>query len=140
MRTYLVLLLILFGAVVAAPGQIDYISTVKPSKEDFYEFCTENSILYPEVVWAQARLESGNFTSAHFKNRNNCLGIYDSKRKRYASFDHWTDCVIAYRDRVQYRYKGRIDNTEEYLMWLSRCGYAKDKNYLSKVRTIMRKP
>ena len=119
-------------------GQTNYESTTRPTKEDFYEFCIENSVMYPEVVWAQARLESGNFKAQSYKNTNNCLGIYDSKRKRYASFNHWTDCVLAYRDRVQYRYKGSADNVNEYLSWLVKIGYAQDNTYISKVKTIMR--
>lgn len=88
MRNYLVLSLILFGAIVTASGQTDYRSTSVPTKEEFYGFCIENSIMHHDVVWAQARHESGNFTSEMYKNKRNCLGLYDSRNKRYMSFDH----------------------------------------------------
>ncbi len=140
MRKKLAFALIALVLPMLSIGQSDYHSTTRPTKEMFYGFCIDNSVLYPEVVWAQARLESGNFKTKSYTNTNNCLGIYDSKRHRYASFDHWTDCVIAYRDRVQYRYTGSTANAEEYLSWLIEIGYAEDKNYLSKIRTIMRKP
>lgn len=120
---------------------IDSIYTMEqPSREAFYWFCRSNSILYPEVVWAQARQESGNFTSTIYETKNNCLGLYNSKKKSYMSFSHWTDCLIAYRDRVQYRYSGSSDNTEEYLSWLTDIGYAEDPEYITKVRNIMRRP
>lgn len=113
------------------------LTDLKISRDNFFLVCNVLEIKFPEVVYAQARLESGNFTSAHFKNRNNCLGIYDSKRKRYMSFNHWTDCLLAYRDKVQYRYKRNSDR-EDYLRWLVETGYAQDPNYISKVRKMLK--
>lgn len=107
------------------------------TKENFFTVCRILEIKHPDVVYAQARLESGNFTSSHYRNRNNFLGIYDSKRKRYMSFDHWTDCLVAYRDKVQYRYKRNSDR-EDYLRWLVETGYAQDPNYISKVRKMLK--
>lgn len=117
-----------------------YLECQNPTRELFYQFCCDNSILYPEVVWAQARLESGNFRSAMYQTKNNCLGLYDSRNRRYMSFSHWTECLIAYRDKVQYRFTGASDNTEVYLSWLVRIGYASDADYVSKIRKMMRKP
>jgi hypothetical protein len=107
------------------------------TKENFFTVCRILEIKHPDVVYAQARLESGNFTSSHYRNRKNFLGIYDSKRKRYMSFDHWTDCLVAYRDKVQYRYKRNLDR-EDYLHWLVETGYAEDPNYISKLRKMLK--
>lgn len=107
------------------------------TKDNFFTVCSILEIKHPDVVYAQARLESGNFTSSHYRNRNNFLGIYDSKRKRYMSFDHWTDCLVAYRDKVQYRYKRNSDR-EDYLCWLVETGYAQDPNYISKLRKMLK--
>ena len=109
-----------------------------PTKEQFTKTCDSLGIHHSNVVWAQARLESGNFTSAHFMNRNNCLGIYDSKNKRYASFASWQDCLIAYRDKVQYKCKTTGCTDEEYIKWLIRMGYASDSTYETKVLKIVR--
>lgn len=109
-----------------------------PTKEQFINACDSLGIHHAEVVWAQARLESGNFTSAHFKNRNNCLGIYDSKRKRYASFASWKDCLVAYRDRVQYRCKTPNCTDAEYIQWLIKIGYASDPAYKGKIQKMMK--
>lgn len=111
----------------------------KPSKQEFTEFCVEHSILYPEVVWAQAGIESGWFTSSMYRRKCNFLGLYDSRNSRYFSFDTWTDCLLAYRDNVQYRYSGPVDNVEHYLGWIQSTGYASDPEYLSKIRSIIRK-
>ena len=109
-----------------------------PTKEQFIRTCDSLNIHHAEVVWAQARLESGNFTSAHFKNRNNCLGIYDSRNKRYALFESWIHCLIAYRDKVQYRCKTPECTNEEYIKWLVNIGYASDASYAEKIKSMMK--
>lgn len=113
------------------------LSELELTKYNFFLACSELKIKFPEVVYAQSRLESGNFKSSHHRNKNNFLGIYDSKRKRYMSFDHWTDCLLAYRDKVQYRYRRNLD-MEDYLSWLVEIGYAEDPEYISKVRRLLR--
>jgi len=110
----------------------------KPSREEFFRVCDSLKIHNKEVVWAQACLESGNFTSAHFKNRKNCLGIYDSKRKRYASFESWEHCLAAYKNRFQKRCPSSTYTNEEYLNWVCRSGYAKDPSYRQKVRKFIK--
>jgi hypothetical protein len=106
--------------------------------ENFISVCESLSIQHPNVVYAQSVLESGNFTSNQFKTKNNFLGLYDSKNKRYMSFSHWTECLLAYRDKVQYRYRGSSHDTEEYLCWLENIGYAEDPDYVRKVRKLIK--
>lgn len=109
----------------------------KPTRQEFVAVCDSLGVKHPNVVWAQARLESGNFESKTYKQKHNCLGIYDSKRKQYAWFNSWQECVEAYRDRVQYRFTRTDATDEEYLQWLTKIGYAKEKTYASRVRKIM---
>ena len=127
------ILIVLFGLTMQT-----YIQAQVPTRLEFLKVCDSLGVHHPNVVYAQARLESGNFTSAHYRNRHNCLGIYDSKRKRYASFESWQDCVKAYRDRVQYRCKTPNCTDEEYIQWLIKIGYAQDKTYASKIRRMMK--
>ena len=137
----LIALLAVSGSLLSQTVGTDTVySLEKPTKELFYRFCNENSILYPEVVWAQARHETGNFTSSIYKKKKNCLGLYDSYKKRYMSFSHWTECLIAYRDKLQYRYTGVPDDTETYLSWLTEIGYAEDPEYITRIKNIMMKP
>lgn len=114
------LLLIVAVIVMAFAGM----SQTIPTKDEFISACDSLGIYHPYVVYAQARLESGNFTSAHYRNRNNCLGIYDSKRHCYAYFDSWIECLVAYRDRVQYKWPYVECTDEEYLKWVCNMGYA----------------
>ena len=131
MRRKLILVFALLMIVVSAICQ-------KPSKEEFFRACDSLEIHNPNIVWAQARHESGNFTSDHYRNRNNCLGIYDSKNRRYDSFDSWQECLSAYKERFQYRCKRKDYTDLEYLDWVCRHGYAKDPTYKSKIKKYLK--
>ena len=80
-----------------------------------------------EVVLAQARLETGNFTSQRCKRDKNILGIKHGRR--YAVYARWQDCVADYKKRISSRYKGG-----DYYAFLKRIGYAKDPKYIQKLK------
>ena len=90
------------------------------------------NIRHPKIVLAQAKLESGNFTSSHYKKRNNFLGLYDSKRKEYYKFNHWTDCIQGYKDMVEYK----LRDNENYYNFLRRIKYATSENYIRQIKQI----
>ena len=89
-------------------------------------------IKHPRIVLAQAKLESGNYKSKHCINKNNLFGLYNSKKKRYYSFEHWSHSVLAYKDMIEYKHK----DGENYYKFLKRIKYASDPNYISKVKQI----
>jgi flagellum-specific peptidoglycan hydrolase FlgJ len=86
---------------------------------------------HPEIVLAQARLETGNFTSVRCKRDKNILGIKHGTR--YAKYRRWQDCVTDYKRRISSRYKGG-----DYYAFLRRIGYARDARYTNKVSNIVR--
>lgn len=90
-------------------------------------------VKHPQIVYAQAVLETGHFKSDLCLNGNNLFGLYNSKKHRYHTFDHWTESVVAYLDYVQYRYKPPND----YYKFLSDIGYAEDPNYINKLKGIV---
>lgn len=90
------------------------------------------NIKHPRIVLAQAKLESGNYTSYHCRVGNNFLGLYNSRKKEYFKFDHWTDCVQGYKDMIEYKLK----DGEDYYDFLIRIGYAEDPSYVYKVKQI----
>lgn len=89
-------------------------------------------IKHPRIVLAQAKLESGNYKSKHCINKNNLFGLYNSKKKRYYSFEHWSHSVKAYKNMIEYKHR----DDEDYYKFLKRIGYASDPNYISKVKQI----
>lgn len=80
-----------------------------------------------EIVLAQARLETGNFTSRRCKVDHNIFGIKHSGR--YAKYRRWQDCVTDYKRRISSRYR-----SGDYYVFLKRIGYAKDNKYISKLK------
>ena len=88
-------------------------------------------VKYPRIVIAQALLETGYFTSRVCWDCKNLFGLRRPSDGSYYRFGHWEESVKAYRDYVQYKYKGG-----DYLQFLDRIGYAEDKTYTMKVRQI----
>lgn len=101
-------------------------------EEGLIEALEYYEIQYPEIVYAQALLETGHFKSSVCKKYNNLFGLYNSKIKDYYNFEHWSDSVKAYRDFVQYKYKGNTD----YYTFLVKLPYATDPNYIRKIKQL----
>ena len=93
----------------------------------------KNNIKYPKIVLAQAILETGWFKSSVCRNKHNLFGLTNPRTKTYYEFNHWTESVKAYYDKVQYRYKGG-----NYLLWLDKIGYAEDKTYIRAVIKVLK--
>ena len=89
-------------------------------------------VKHPKAVLAQAKLESGNYTSSHCKNKNNFLGLYNSRRKEYFKFNHWSECILAYKDMVEYK----LREGEDYYQFLDRIGYSENPNYVRLIKQI----
>lgn len=105
----------------------------KPVKEGLKEALVFYGIQHPDIVYAQAILETGHFQSYGCLEDNNLFGLYNSRDRKYHRFDHWTDGVIAYREWIQRRYKP----PEDYYKFLQRIGYAEDPNYINKLKQIV---
>ena len=61
-----------------------------------------------------------------------------SKKQKYYTFDHWVDGIIAYKEMVQYKYKGDSGKpSDDYYNFLSDIRYAEDPDYISKVKEIV---
>lgn len=106
----------------------------KPTPALVLEACKYYEIQYPEIVTSQSILETGHYKSKVCLQYNNLFGLYNSKKRDYYSFDHWTESVKAYYDLVQYRY-----NEGDYYAWLSKIGYAEDPNYITKVKSVQKR-
>lgn len=86
-----------------------------------------------DVVYAQAILETGHFKSAVCLNHNNLFGLYNSKKKEYYKFNHWSESVVAYKKWIQNKYKP----PEDYYSFLHRIHYASDPQYTHKLKKIV---
>lgn len=90
------------------------------------------NIKYPRIVLAQAKLETGNYKSNHCIKKNNLFGLYNSRKKEYFSFEHWTDCIEGYKNMIEYKHK----DGEDYYDFLIRIKYATSPNYIDLVKEI----
>lgn len=92
---------------------------------DYYD------IQYPEIVYAQAIIESGHFRSRRCIEDNNIFGL--KRNGHYMRFDHWTESVMAYKLMVQSKYKGG-----DYYEFLERLGYAESEDYIDLLKLIVK--
>ena len=104
----------------------------KTPEEGIDEALQYYGIKHPTIVKAQAILETANFTSDLCIKNNNLFGLYDSKNKRYYSYNHWWESIEAYKKLIQKKY----DNSKYYYMFLEDIKYAKDKEYINKLKEI----
>ena len=87
-------------------------------------------ISHPNIVLAQAKLESNLGKSNVAQRTNNLFGL--RKGKRYRRFSHWTQCVTAYKNLIQSRYNGG-----NYYAFLDKIGYAEDPNYTDRLKDLI---
>ena len=99
--------------------------------ENLAKVLEQYHVKYPKIVIAQSLLETGYYKSRVCWECKNLFGLRRPSDGSYYKFDRWEDSVKAYRDYVQYKYKGG-----DYLQFLNRIGYAEDKSYVLKVRQI----
>jgi uncharacterized FlgJ-related protein len=113
---------------------------------DFYDMLVKYEIKYPDIVFAQAVLESGNFTSKLFKTQNNLFGMKVPHKRQttainkigYAKYNSIDDSIIDYSYYQQYAMKRKEMSRNEYLAFLGR-NYAEDKKYVQKLNKTIKK-
>lgn len=127
------------------PPEIEVVHIVNEKQPDFFSKSPQEGLMealeyygvkHPQIVYAQAVLETGHFKSDLCLNDNNLFGLYNSKKHRYHTFDHWKDCIIAYKEMIQYKYK----DGDDYLNFLKEIGYAEDSEYICKLKELIKNP
>lgn len=98
---------------------------------------------HPDIVYAQAKLESGNFKSNIFIKNNNLFGMKNptirnnlsiGKKNGYAYYKNWRHSVIDYALYQSTYLNDKSRN--EYLKYI-KDNYAKDPNYINKLNNIL---
>lgn len=148
----LIFLIISWACAIASPSYVKIskppkiktkkVHVIKHSKPKFFSQSPEEGLMealkyygvkHPEIVYAQAVLETGNFKSNLCLNKNNLFGLYNSKAKRYYRFNHWSESIESYVNDIQDRYRP----PNNYYKFLSDIGYAEDPNYIKKIKKIV---
>ena len=127
MKKNLLLLLLCF---------ISFGLTVYPdelTEDNFYCMLLQYEIYHPDIVFAQAILETGYFSSKMAVKYNNLFGLYNSKTGTYYKYNHWRESIEAYKRHIQRRY----EPPDNYYQFLDNIGYAKDTEYIKKLKIIV---
>lgn len=115
--------------------------------EKLYEQIIQSGIKFPEVVFAQAILETGHFKSKLFQEANNLFGMkmpikretlaIGKKKGGYAVFDNWISSVNDYQLWQGYVLRNKTITTQkEYLILLDKI-YSTNKKYVLSLKSIM---
>lgn len=113
------------------------------SEEKFRYFLDKMSVSYPDIVYAQALLETGHFSSSIFVENNNLFGMKKAYRRPttciavkngHAQYETWQDSVIDYLI-YQRIYLKQVKTEDEYLSYLANY-YAEDPLYADKIRKL----
>ena len=125
--------------------QIETVSnTDELTEEMLMSYIKQLNIRFPHIVLAQAKLETGNFTSRLFKENNNLFGMkcatkrpftHKGEQRGHAKYDRWQDCVIDYA-LYQAAYLSKKKTESEYFAYLSE-NYAEDTNYIIVLKKII---
>lgn len=114
------------------------------SEDNFMIVMKRFGIRFPEIVLAQAKLETGSFSSKIFRENNNLFGmkvartrlcVAKGERRGHANYEHWTYSVMDYA-LYQSTYAKRVRTRDGYLRFLSR-GYAENDKYIESIKSLM---
>lgn len=121
------------------------IKQIDPFKvQELKDYLVELNVKFPDIVYAQARLETNGFKSRIFRENNNLFGMKQSTRRSstnkgeqfgHAYYDNWRESVLDYA-LWQCRYLSTVDTRSEYLHYL-KTTYAEDPNYYNKLIKIL---
>lgn len=121
------------------------IEKIDPFKvNEFRDYINQLKIKFPDIVYAQARLETNGFKSKIFRENNNLFGMKASTRRSstnkgeqhgHAYYDSWRESVLDFA-LWQCRYLSNINTREQYFEYL-RANYAEDPNYVSKLKKML---
>lgn len=114
------------------------------SEEKLIEEIKKMHFNYPEIILAQAKLETGNFTSPIFKSNHNLFGMREPNKRittvietqnGHGYYENWKDSfydyVIFYSS-----YLRTLDTEQEYYNYLSQ-NYATDPRYVSTLKAMI---
>jgi uncharacterized FlgJ-related protein len=120
------------------------VDDLKFSEENLMIVIKRFGIRFPDIVIAQAKLETGHFTSKSFTKHNNLFGMKVPKSRLtvatgesfgHARYDHWTYSVMDYA-LFQSTFARKIRTRKGYMRYLSR-NYAEDESYVQKIGKLI---
>ena len=116
------------------------------TEEKFINKIKQLNLKYPHIAYAQAMLESGNFTSKIFKENNNMFGMKQARTRinlakstqyNHAYFETWEDCLLDFAFH-RATYFSKLKTEQDYYNYLGKY-YAEDPSYIGKLKSMVNK-
>jgi uncharacterized FlgJ-related protein len=123
-----------------------FASAKTPTHREVYEEIVKAGIMYPEIAYAQAVLESGAFRSKLAKVNKNLFGMRmpkyrnttaTGKKHGYATYKNWKQSVADYKLWQSYLFKKKQMTVGDFKRYLNRV-YSESKNYTAKLNLIIK--
>lgn len=114
------------------------------SEDKLIDMLISLNIKFPHIVLAQAKLESGNYSSKIFKENHNLFGMKEARVRihtskgtqfNHAYYSHWKESVYDYAF-YQCRYLSTLHTEKEYYSYLSKS-YAEANNYVDILKSMV---
>ena len=151
----LAIFLLLFGFIGATSEKEDnYIITAEDvllvnsqnefSEDKFISMLDEINLPYPHITLAQAKLETGNFTSKIFIENHNSFGQKEAKVRinlargtqyGHAYYNNWEESILDYAFWYS-TYASKCKSEEEFYQLLDKV-YAEDELYSKKLKNMV---
>jgi uncharacterized FlgJ-related protein len=121
--------------------------SISLTHELLYEQINQKNIKFPDIVFAQAVLESGHFKAPLFINQNNLFGMKIPKKrettainkgkKGYALYHNWDSSIDDYLLWQEFTLKNRGNLTRSQYFTLLGKVYASDKKYITSLKRVI---
>lgn len=153
---FLILISFLFLGVSTTEPKVEYITNTQTfalqnpsdtfSEERLVEKIKELNFRFPHIVLAQAKLESGEFTSNIFRENYNMFGMREARVRlnlakgtqfNHAYYNNWEESLMDYA--LWYSSYARECRTEKQLYTLLDKQYAEANHYVTSLKNIIEK-
>ena len=118
------------------------------TKENLWSIIKSMDIMYPEIVFAQAILETGHFQSQNCKEANNLFGmmmpnvretVAVGKNKRgFAVYETWVQSVQDYALYQSYTMRKKKMTESQYLNFIDKK-YSESRGYAKLLKKIIQR-
>ncbi len=118
------------------------------TKENLWLTIKAMDIMYPEIAFAQAILETGHFKSNNCKEANNLFGMMmpnvretvaiRKNNRGFAVYETWMHSVQDYALYQEFMMRKRKMTRSQYLNFIDRK-YSESRGYATKLRDIIQK-
>ena len=114
------------------------------SEDKLIDMLVSLNIKFPHIVLAQAKLESGNYSSKIFRENHNLFGMKEARVRVHTStgtqyghayYLNWKESVYDYAF-YQCRYLSTLHTEKEYYSYLSKS-YAEANNYVDILKSMV---